>query len=108
MYSYVTTTSRLDVAMQSIRCAHISPSAPDSVWCHPFKDTDPFILQDRPHIYIVGNQPQFESFLDEGTLDDGSGYRTRIVLLPKFSTSGTIVLVNTETLEVKPISFQAV
>lgn len=89
------------MAEQTLTCAHLSPLSPDALWCHPFKDQDPFILESRPHIYVLGNQPEFGSkMVEAGT------QRTRIVLLPKFSETGEVVLVHTATLETQCIRFQ--
>jgi DNA polymerase delta subunit 2 len=70
--------------------------------CYPFTDRDPFILEQTPHVYFIGNQPEFESKLVEQ-----DGKKVRIVLVPKFSETGQIVLVNSKSLEVKVIGFEA-
>ena len=69
--------------------------------CYPFADRDPFILQQTPHVYFIGNQPRFET--SEAVGPDGQ--RTRVVLVPKFSETGEVVLVNTTTREVKLVAF---
>lgn len=41
-------------------------------------------------------------------MDSGpEGQKTRVVCIPKFSSSGTLVLVNLRTLKVQPITFDA-
>lgn len=49
---------------------------------------------------LLSNPPAY-AFSSSDTLDQP----TRIILLPKFSQSGTLVLVHTETLEVRTIEF---
>lgn len=34
--------------------------------CFPFADKDPFIIEKRPHVYFVGNQPEFKTTLVGG------------------------------------------
>ena len=51
--------SRLTMATQTLQWAHIAPTAPDTLWCFPFTDRDPFLISDRPDVYFVGNQPNF-------------------------------------------------
>lgn len=70
--------------------------------CYPFFATDPFVLTHSPSVYAVGNQPAFETELLRGA----EGQRTRIVLVPKFSESGQVVLVETTSLAVKTLQFQ--
>ena len=41
----------------------MAPTAPDTLGCCPFTDTDPFILDECPHIYFAANQPAFASEL---------------------------------------------
>lgn len=73
--------------------------------CFPFTDRDPFILHQTPHVYFVGNQPRFETRLVEAQpaaeSEDQTVKRVRVVLVPKFSETGEVVLVNTATLEVR-------
>lgn len=102
--------TRLSLAESTLRWRHIAPTAPDTLWCHPYFTTDPFILKETPDIYVVGNQPEFRTKLVmEGTRDrgsDGKGKkRCRIVLVPGFKESGMLVLVNLRTLAVRTVSF---
>jgi len=97
--------------------------------CYPFKDRDPFIMKETPHIYFIGNQDKFATELVEGrcrSLTDrlficavdtnialfdrcstigSQGQRTRVVMLPSFAATGTIALVNLRTLDCHSVSF---
>ncbi|KAG2219561.1 hypothetical protein INT45_013220 [Circinella minor] len=69
-----------DPIVMAERCLfwrHIAPSAPDTLW----------------------NQPQFEQSIIEGP----EGQKTRVVMVPSFSETGSIVLVNLGTLECSEI-----
>jgi DNA polymerase delta subunit 2 len=88
IFKYLPSTSRLAMAKRTLEWRHIAPTAPDtlcklpnlipiapdkttwkahSIGIYPFPDQDPFILKARPDIYIVGNQPEFETALVGGT-----------------------------------------
>ncbi|KAI8325201.1 hypothetical protein GQ54DRAFT_246234, partial [Martensiomyces pterosporus] len=84
------TGSHCHLAAKSLQWRHIAPSAPDTLWCYPFTDHDPFILTETPHVYFVGNQEKFDTRLVEG--DDGR--QARVVMVPSFSETHTIVLLN--------------
>ena len=67
-----------------------------------------------PDIYVVGNQPEFATRLVEDRADsdaedeeDRAPKRCRIVLLPNFRETGTLILVNMRTLGVRKIQFAA-
>jgi DNA polymerase delta subunit 2 len=62
---------------------------------------DPFIVMESPHVFFVGNQLKFETDLVEGE----DGQQVRIVMLPEFSTSHTVALVELETLNCIPMTF---
>jgi DNA polymerase delta subunit 2 len=85
-----------------------------STGCYPFFDGDPFLLRHTPGIYAIGNQPSFASELvvglaaGEDRVDGSQGgerTRTRVVLVPRFSTSGEVVFVHSGTLAVKRMRF---
>jgi DNA polymerase delta subunit 2 len=86
----------------TLRWQHIAPSAPDTLACYPFKDRDPFVMETTPHVYFAGCQ---EAFGYERVTHPNGG-ETVVISVPKFSTTGTVVLVNTSTLEVFPLTFE--
>ena len=82
---------------------HLCTSAPDTLSCFPFVDRDPFILRSAPHLYFVGNQPEFST--SEVTGRDGQ--RVVTVAVPSFAKTGSVVLVNVRTLECQTVAFDA-
>lgn len=40
----------------------------DRVGCYPFQDRDPFVLEETPHIFFAGNQPEYASRLIQGSI----------------------------------------
>lgn len=75
--------------------------------CYPFTDRDPFILNETPHVYFIGNQPKFESRLVTDEEGEGEGSKKcRIVLVPKFCETGQVVLVHSKSLETKVVGFE--
>lgn len=98
MYKYVPTapTTRLNLAEATLKWRHIAPTAPDTLWCHPFFAVDPFIISQTPDIYAIGCQPQFATRL----VKDGK-CRSRVVLVPSFAQTGVLVLVGLRSLGVR-------
>jgi len=68
--------------------------------CYPYFKNDPFIITRTPHLYFIGNQPRFESML----LTQKDGQKTRVVLIPRFSETGQVILVNPRNLDIKVVS----
>ncbi|KAF9119640.1 hypothetical protein BGW39_000157 [Mortierella sp. 14UC] len=101
IYKYVKSENRLEMAIKTIGWRHMAPTAPDTLWCYPFKDRDPFIMTQAPHIYFIGNQDKFATELVTGA----DGQRTRVVMLPSFASTSTIALINLRTLECQTVSF---
>ena len=77
----------------------MAPTAPDTLWCHPYFDLEPFILPVTPDFYVIGNQPEFSTELVEDEDEFEGKRRCRIVLVPEFSKTGALALVNLRTLE---------
>ncbi|KAJ3830402.1 DNA polymerase alpha/epsilon subunit B-domain-containing protein [Lentinula raphanica] len=99
--------THLGIVESTLKWRHIAPTAPDTLWCHPYFTADPFILKETPDIYIVGGQKKFATKLVEDTgKDDGLRKRCRLVLVPEFSESGILALVNLRTLRVKAVRFR--
>lgn len=103
------TTEKVSAALQALEktlhWGHICPTAPDTLSCYPFTDTDPFVLDsaNAPHILFAGNQAKFDAKLVEGT---NGKYRTCVVSVPSFSKTGEAVLVDVNSLEASIISFK--
>ncbi|KAJ1548352.1 DNA polymerase delta subunit 2 [Nowakowskiella sp. JEL0078] len=101
VFKYIDSDERLSIAELMLKWAHVAPTAPDTLWCFPFKDKDPFILDTLPNVLVIGNQPKFET-----SLVKGSNGKTRVVLVPSFAESGTLVLLNVKTLECTSLTFE--
>ena len=98
MCKYVPTaaSSRLNLAEATLKWRHMAPTAPDTLWCHPFFTVDPFIIAETPDIYAIGCQPRFATRL----LKDGKR-RSRVILVPSFAQTGILVLVGLKSLDVR-------
>lgn len=103
VFKYLDSDDRLGMmeAMCRWRCS--APTAPDTLWSYPFQDDDPFVMSHCPHLYFVGNQPEFGT----KTITGPAGQEVRLVALPAFSASKEFVLVDTETLEVTRVKISA-
>ena len=63
---------------------HLAPTAPDTMACYPFVDSDPFLLEDQsPHLYVAGNQAAFEQRNAGGV---------KLIAVPDFHSSGEVVV----------------
>jgi len=101
MYKYVSGTNRLRMMEHILRWRNNAPTAPDTLWSYPFQDSDPFIIRECPHVYFVGNQPKFSTTVIEGP----EGQQVRLIAVPPFKETGTLVLLDGETLEVETVNF---
>jgi len=113
MFKYLPSppNTRLSMLENTLVWRHMAPTAPDTLWCHPYRDDDPFIIKQTPDIYVVGGQKTFGTRLVTGQKgvsngkDKSDSQRCRIVLVPSFASTGILVLVNLRTLGVKRINF---
>lgn len=60
------------------------------------------MIEECPHVYIVGNQPAFDTTLIEGP----AGQVVRLIAVPVFKDTGELLLLDTDTLEVECVTFQ--
>ncbi|KAM3075629.1 DNA polymerase delta small subunit Cdc1 [Clarireedia jacksonii] len=95
VYKYITSDDRIEIMEALCRWRCIAPTAPDTLWSYPFQDDDPFVLRKCPHIFIVGNQPEFDTAVIEGP----EGQTVRLVAVPGFEETGELVLMDVETRE---------
>ncbi|ALC44809.1 CG12018 [Drosophila busckii] len=98
-------STSLESSMEALRCSltwgHLAPTAPDTLACYPYIDSDPFIIKECPHVYFAGNCASFETELHVGT----DGQRTRLVCVPSFSQTQSVALIDLETLDCREIKF---
>ncbi|KAG8787350.1 hypothetical protein FRC20_011724 [Serendipita sp. 405] len=99
IFRYIRSSDRLGIACETLKWRHMAPTAPDTLWCYPYFTADPFIITSTPHVYFIGNQPRFETTI----VEHEEGQRTRVILIPRFSDNGELVLVNPATFAVKCI-----
>lgn len=87
VFKYLPSDDRLSMARRTLEWRHVAPTAPDTLCesfgpvvfkscilsafvcatgCFPFSDKDPFIIERRPDVYFIGNQPEFRTALVGG------------------------------------------
>ncbi|KNC80578.1 hypothetical protein SARC_07062 [Sphaeroforma arctica JP610] len=101
IYKYCNTTDRLSIMENTLRWRHIAPTAPDTLAVYPFQGVDPFVMESTPHVYLAGNQPDFEERIVRGA----DGQEVHVIALPTFSVTPVLVLMNTRTLRCHPVYF---
>ena len=96
---------RLSVMETMLRWRNVAPTAPDTLWCYPFQDKDQFVIENGhcPHVFLVGNQPRFESVVIEGPEEQ----KVRLVTVPSFRESGRVILIDADTLEVELVQISS-
>ena len=60
------------------------------------------MLETCPHLFFAGCQPKFDTVMVDGP----DGQKVRLIAVPKFSETGQIVLVDSETLEVEVVKIE--
>ena len=85
---------------QCLRWGHIAPTAPDTLGCYPYTETDPHILASLPDVFIAGNMKEFAS-----KKIDIRGHSVLLVSAPKFSQTSCLVKIDLKELKCQLISF---
>ena len=106
---------------------HLMPTAPDTLRVYPFQDSDPFVVsplnnnlnmgeeEDQveeeskslytqvPHVYFVGNMEAYKEELITNPAD--AKQSLKVISLPTFSKTHSIVLLDMQTLESYEVAF---
>uniref|UniRef100_A0AAY4DHS1 DNA polymerase delta subunit 2 n=1 Tax=Denticeps clupeoides TaxID=299321 RepID=A0AAY4DHS1_9TELE len=100
---YSSMDDHLEVLERTLRQRHLAPTAPDTLGCYPFYQSDPFIVDVCPHVYFSGNAPCYQSKRITGP----EGQDVLLVTIPEFSSTQTACLINLRTLECEQIRFSS-
>ncbi|CCG24378.1 Hys2 DNA polymerase III (delta) subunit [Candida orthopsilosis Co 90-125] len=104
---YVTRQSDSDslkIIRSSMKWQNFVPTAPDTLYCYPFEDADPFVFESElPHVYFVGNQDKFQT--DTYKCPD-SGAQVRLISIPQFKSTGEFIILDLDTLEVELVKIE--
>ncbi|GAB0092826.1 DNA polymerase delta subunit 2 [Sergentomyia squamirostris] len=91
----------LSALKATFRWGHMAPTCPDTQFGYPLRDKDPFVIDECPHIYFAGNCSEYHSEL----MKDAQGREIRLICVPQFFETKSIVIVNLSTLETKRMFF---
>ncbi|XP_008546764.1 DNA polymerase delta subunit 2 [Microplitis demolitor] len=91
----------LDWLEKTLNWRHFAPTAPDTLAAYPYFEADPFIMEECPDIYFVGNTNEYTTKCVIGE----QGQMVRLICIPKFSITNTAVVVNLLSLDTWTISF---
>ena len=80
---------------QTLQMNHIFPTCPDTLRSYPFVNEDPFITQEVPHLYFAANQYTY----GERVIKQEENKKVKLLSIPIFRRTKSLVLVDTETLE---------
>jgi DNA polymerase delta subunit 2 len=99
---YISSDERVEMMEAMLRWRLTAPTAPDTLPCYPFQDGDKFVLKECPHVYVMGNQPSFET----GVVEGPQGQMVRLIAVPRFKETGKVVLLDLESLEVEVVKIE--
>lgn len=92
----------IQVMESNIKWQNFAPTCPDTLYCYPYDNYDPFIFaEELPHVYFVGNQKKYESKKLEY-----EGKTVSLISVPNFKESGEIVLLDLSTLETEVVTIE--
>ncbi|KAI9780214.1 MAG: hypothetical protein M1816_003138 [Peltula sp. TS41687] len=115
--------TRLEIMHQMLRWRCSAPTAPDTLWCYPFQSDEPFVINETPHVFFVGNQPSFSTTVVQGEAGGSGGQdggdqqeqqqqqqqqqqqTVRLITIPRFKDTGEVVLVDLDDLAVELLKF---
>jgi len=99
-YSKVSTTEAMELILKT---QNIAPCAPENNAVYPFKESSPLLLNECPHVFFAGNQPEFSREQHTGP----NGEEVLLLGIPSFTSTSDVVLLNIDTLETQVVSFSS-
>lgn len=60
------TEEPIDALENCLKWGHMAPTAPDTLGCYPYYESDPFIIESCPHVMFAGNQGKFQTKVVNG------------------------------------------
>jgi DNA polymerase delta subunit 2 len=99
---YCEISEPLQALEDTLVARHMAPTAPDTLPAFPFVDEDPFVLEQVPHVYFAGRQPAFATKL----VAVSESEHVRLITIPSFCLTHSVVLLNTESLEAVEFTIQ--
>lgn len=98
--SYSSFDETLEILKQKLIWSHLAPTAPDSLYSYPFKDRDPFVIEECPHVLFAGNQDHFNVQTFKNNDQD-----IRLLSVPSFEEKLTCVQINLKNLKCEYMAF---
>ena len=97
---YSTLTNALEIMKLTLEWGHLAPCAPDGIRTYPYKQVDNLVKFNIPDVYFCGSQQ--EGAIKQEVLKDKE---VNIITVPKFSSTGSVVIYNIKTKEMKLLKF---
>ena len=125
MKKFSTVEDPIECLKNSLKWSHIAPSCPDTLPCYPYFDEDPFIISKCPHVYFCSqNDDTFKTELytskylaalfctapniaqfPHSLHTDSNGQKTRLIAIPSFQKSQSVVILDLKTLDCQQMNF---
>lgn len=99
---YTRGRSPIELMRQFFERSYLFPTCPDTIDGMTFTTKDPLVVEQIPHVFFVGNQPNHEF----GMCEFKNGARTLMFTIPKFSETFETVLLNQKTMETQILQFR--
>ena len=103
LYSKLKDDSSIGIMKLLMEIQHLCPTAPDTLRSFPFRDNDPFTVEQAPHVFFTGCQPEYQEQL---IVQHKSGESMlKLISVPTFAASRSIVLLDIKTLQSFELKF---
>lgn len=108
LFTKLEDSSPLGCLKMLLETRHICPSAPDTLRCFPYRSVDPFVIEaNGPDVLFTGCQSKYQAEL---LYQDAAKFKTtavKLICVPTFAFTHSIVLLDLETLQSYELGFSA-